>query len=57
MSWIDYFSDALRLVSKKITDKEKVVVYAPDYLRNLTKLVKEYNSTLEGKTYVWLYIS
>ncbi|XP_054269922.1 endothelin-converting enzyme homolog [Macrosteles quadrilineatus] len=56
MSWKEYFSDALRLVNKKITDKEKVVVYAPDYLRNLTLIIKEYNSTLEGKTILNNYL-
>ncbi|XP_046673742.1 endothelin-converting enzyme homolog isoform X3 [Homalodisca vitripennis] len=56
MSWKDYFSDALRLVNKKITDKEKVVVYAPDYLRNLTIIIREYNATLEGKTILNNYL-
>lgn len=49
MSWIDYFSDALRLVGKKITDKEKVVVYAPQYLTSLTSIVQSYTNTTEGK--------
>ncbi|XP_075238174.1 M13 family metallopeptidase neprilysin 3 isoform X2 [Lycorma delicatula] len=49
MSWTEYLSDALRLVNKKITNKEKVVVYAPEYLANLTKIIIEYNNTKEGK--------
>uniref|UniRef100_A0A1B6E866 Endothelin-converting enzyme 1 n=1 Tax=Clastoptera arizonana TaxID=38151 RepID=A0A1B6E866_9HEMI len=49
MSWIDYFSDALRLVGKKITDKEKVVVYAPNYLSNLTTIIQNYTKTTDGK--------
>lgn len=49
ISWIDYFSDALRIVQKKITDKEKIVVYAPKYLANLTTVIEQYKNTTEGK--------
>lgn len=49
MDWLAYFTDALRLVSKKISKKERVVVYAPQYLANLTDIIKEYNNSTEGK--------
>ena len=49
LNWRDHFEDALRLVKRKITDKEKVVVYAPEFLEKLTELVKEYNATDEKK--------
>lgn len=39
----------MRLVGRKITWKEKVVVYAPEYLKKLTILLNEYNSTDEKK--------
>lgn len=39
----------MRIVNKKITSKEQIVVYAPEYLGNLTLLIKEYNSTTEGR--------
>lgn len=49
MDWLAYFTDALRLVGKKISKKERVVVYAPQYLANLTDIIKEYNNSTEGK--------
>ncbi|KAJ8982237.1 hypothetical protein NQ317_013539 [Molorchus minor] len=49
LNWRDFFEDAMRIVGKKITVKEQIVVYAPDYLSNLTELITEYNSTTEGK--------
>ncbi|XP_049824588.1 endothelin-converting enzyme homolog isoform X3 [Aethina tumida] len=47
--WRDFFEDAMRIVSRKVSPKEPIVVYAVDYLRNLTQLVNEYNSTTQGK--------
>lgn len=49
IDWRAHFADALRLVNRKVTEKERVVVFAPDYLKNLTVIVKEYNSTDNGK--------
>ncbi|XP_072387563.1 endothelin-converting enzyme homolog isoform X2 [Diabrotica undecimpunctata] len=49
IDWRKFFEDAMRIVNKKVTNKEEVVVYAPEYLGNLTKLIKEYNKTVEGK--------
>jgi neprilysin len=49
INWREHFEDAFRLVNRKISDKEKVVVYAPTYLKNLTKLINNYTRTDEGK--------
>lgn len=49
IDWRKFFEDAMRIVGKKITSKEQVVVYAVEYLGNLTLLIKEYNSTPEGR--------
>lgn len=49
IDWQDHLDDAFRKVKRKITDKEEVVVYAPDYLKNLSLIVLEYNSTEEGR--------
>lgn len=49
INWRDHFEDAFRMVKRKVTDKERVVVYAPEYLEKLTAIVKEYNSTNDGK--------
>ncbi|PSN53054.1 Endothelin-converting enzyme [Blattella germanica] len=35
MSWRDYFTDAMKSVNRKVTPKEMVVVYAPEYLKKL----------------------
>lgn len=50
INWRDHFEEAFRLVKRKITEKEKVVVYAPEYLQKLNVLIREYNSTDEKKT-------
>lgn len=42
----------MHVVNKKVTPKEEIVVYAPEYLKNLVLLVKEYENTTEGKMYV-----
>lgn len=49
INWRDYFQEALRIVNKKISDRERVVVYAPEYLANLTILIQEYSETDEKK--------
>jgi len=49
MSWLDYFNEALRLVKKRITPNDKVVVYAPEYLQNLTLLINNYTQTEAGR--------
>ncbi|XP_046387959.1 endothelin-converting enzyme homolog isoform X2 [Ischnura elegans] len=50
MSWKEYFTDAFRLVSRKITSKEMVVVHAPEYIEKMSNLVIKYNKTADGKT-------
>lgn len=49
IDWRDHFEDALRLVQRKVTEKEMVVVYAPEYLQKLSKIVEEYVATVKGK--------
>lgn len=56
MSWVDYFQNATRLVNKKINSKAMVVNFAPEYFVQLTKLVHEYNSTSDGKMYVYVRV-
>ncbi|XP_065172885.1 endothelin-converting enzyme homolog isoform X2 [Atheta coriaria] len=48
INWRDFFENALHQVKKKVNKKDNVVVYAPDYLKNLTILVKTYQQTVEG---------
>lgn len=47
---MEYFSDAMRLVDRKVTPKTAVVVYAPQYLHKLTGLLEEHMNTTEGRT-------
>lgn len=49
IDWRAHFDDALRIVKHRVTEKERVVVYAPEYLKNLTKIVQEYNATDDKK--------
>lgn len=49
INWRDHFEDAFRLVNRKVSEKEKVVVYAPTYLKNLTLLINNYTRTDDGK--------
>lgn len=51
INWRSHFEDAFRVVKRKITDKERIVVYAPEYLEKLSRIVNEYNSTTDGKMY------
>lgn len=52
INWRAHFEDAMQILpqKRKISEKERVVVYAPKYLQDLTELVKEFNKTSEGKT-------
>ncbi|KAL0859570.1 hypothetical protein ABMA27_010711 [Loxostege sticticalis] len=45
LNWTMFFNDAFKLVNRSISDSERIVVYAPDYFRNLTKLIEKYNRT------------
>lgn len=48
LNWTDYFGDAFKRVNRTVGVDEKLVVYAPDYMRNLTKLIEAHlgNATL-----------
>lgn len=49
IDWREHFEDALRIVKRKVTEKERVVVYAPEYLQKLTTIVQKYKETDDGK--------
>ncbi|XP_044763653.1 endothelin-converting enzyme homolog isoform X2 [Coccinella septempunctata] len=49
LDWRKFFENAMKNVNRKVTSKQHVVVYAPEYLGNLTNLIKEYNATVEGR--------
>uniref|UniRef100_A0A1B0CGE7 M13 family peptidase n=3 Tax=Lutzomyia longipalpis TaxID=7200 RepID=A0A1B0CGE7_LUTLO len=56
IDWRSHFEDALRLVKRKITEKERVVVYAPEYLEKLTHLVGNYTDNAKGKVILNNYL-
>lgn len=49
MSWRDYFANAMKRINRSVTNDEKVVVYAPEYLEKLTAIVDEHMKTDKGK--------
>ncbi|KAL1501599.1 hypothetical protein ABEB36_006896 [Hypothenemus hampei] len=49
IDWRQFFENAMKIVQKKITSKQQIIVYAPGYLGNLTKLIEEYQNTTNGK--------
>ncbi|XP_065582225.1 endothelin-converting enzyme homolog isoform X2 [Artemia franciscana] len=56
ISWPDYFSHAFSFVNKSISVNQSVVVYAPNYLRDLTRLVSDYMATDGGKAQLQNYL-
>ncbi|XP_030755230.1 endothelin-converting enzyme homolog isoform X3 [Sitophilus oryzae] len=49
IDWRQFFENAMKVVQKKISSKQQIVIYAPEYLGNLSELIKEYQNTNEGK--------
>lgn len=56
IDWVAYFSDAMHLVDRKVNMKTSVVVYAPQYLKKLSDLLKEHTNSTEGKTVLNNYL-
>lgn len=62
IDWRAHFDDAFRRAfndnqstarkTRKISEKEQVVVYAPQYLQNLTVIVQKYQNTTDGRMWV-----
>ncbi|KAL4712581.1 hypothetical protein ACJJTC_007597 [Scirpophaga incertulas] len=49
LNWTMFFNSAFKVVNRTISDQERIVVYAPDYFKNLTKLVTKYEKTDDGR--------
>ncbi|XP_014239311.1 endothelin-converting enzyme homolog isoform X5 [Cimex lectularius] len=56
IAWLKYFNNALNQVNNEITEKEMIVVYAPQYMVNLTRILSEYMNSTEGKETVNNYL-
>ncbi|XP_017129913.1 neprilysin-3 isoform X1 [Drosophila elegans] len=49
LNWTDHFDNAMQMVGRRVTDDEVVVVYAPDFLKNLSDIILKMEQTDEGK--------
>ncbi|XP_026317208.1 endothelin-converting enzyme homolog isoform X2 [Hyposmocoma kahamanoa] len=56
LNWTVFFNDAFKVVNRTITENERIVVYAPDYFRNLTKVIKKYSRTDEDQKTLTSYM-
>ncbi|XP_041983759.1 endothelin-converting enzyme homolog isoform X2 [Aricia agestis] len=56
MNWTLFFNDAFKLVNRTISDTERIVVYAPDYFKNLTKVVRRYSKTEDDQRTLTSYM-
>ncbi|GAB6026306.1 Peptidase M13 [Chamberlinius hualienensis] len=49
LNWVQYFNSAFKSVNRTIVPSDDIVVYAPDFLTNLTMIIERYHSSDEGK--------
>ncbi|XP_053618690.1 endothelin-converting enzyme homolog isoform X1 [Plodia interpunctella] len=56
LNWTHFFNDAFKLVNRTIPDTETIVVYAPDYFRNLTKVIRKYSKSDEDQKTLTSYM-
>lgn len=56
LNWTQFFNDAFKLVNRTIPDTQRIVVYAPDYFKNLTRIIQKYNKTEEDQRTITSYM-
>ncbi|XP_030566153.1 neprilysin-3 isoform X1 [Drosophila novamexicana] len=49
LNWTDHFDNAMQMVNRRVTDEEIVVVYAPEFLKNLSNIIMSMQQTDAGK--------
>ncbi|KAH8416738.1 hypothetical protein KR222_000817 [Zaprionus bogoriensis] len=49
LNWTDHFDNAMQMVNRRVTEEEVVVVYAPDFLKNLSNIILAMQQTEAGK--------
>ena len=49
LNWDEYFNSAFRQVNVTIEPSDPVIVYSPDFLRNLSVIIADMLSTEKGK--------
>ncbi|XP_075540860.1 M13 family metallopeptidase neprilysin 3 isoform X2 [Dermacentor variabilis] len=56
LNWTEYFTSAFAQINRTIPPTQDVVVYAPEYMGNMTQLVQEYMNTTRGKITICNYL-
>lgn len=51
MSWRSYFENATLLINRTFTEL-KIVNYAPEYFKKLSKVISDHLTSRRGKMYV-----
>lgn len=49
IDWVQYVNYMFSMVNKTLLPETSIVVYAPEFLGNMTTLIKNYLSTPDGK--------
>ncbi|CAN7986084.1 unnamed protein product, partial [Ixodes hexagonus] len=57
LNWTAYFNSAFSQINRTIPDTQEVVVYAPEYMANMTALVQEYLASSDGKVIICNYLA
>ncbi|XP_076306637.1 M13 family metallopeptidase neprilysin 3 isoform X2 [Tachypleus tridentatus] len=56
VDWVQYLNHGFKQIGRKIDNSDNIVVYAPDFLENMSSLITNYLSTPEGKTILNNYL-
>jgi endothelin-converting enzyme len=51
IDWVKYFQSAFKQINREVNESEPIVVYSPEYLTNLSKLIKYHLINDERKMY------
>lgn len=49
INWTEHLDHAMELVGRRVTQREVVVVYAPEFLKKLSVIIAEMQKTPEGR--------
>ena len=52
INWVEYLNHLLKVSNIQITDREKVVLFAPEFMKQLSDLINDMTKTDEGKKWV-----
>jgi len=51
IDWVKYFQSAFEQIKREINENEPIVVYSPEYMTNLSKLIEFHFENNERKMY------